>query len=152
MLVALRMLMASSDSCLFSFTLAYATFLLSKSLGVPTEGADMMVVRYVLAHVHVARASVERHLGRRELFPSLLIVVAGSCRRERLMVGVEEGAQKQCAGMRRCGVELSGCAVGSVNHQRSSYYSTPGGGSCCLALRHRLHPRPGLTLVSNTEF
>jgi hypothetical protein len=60
------------------------------------------------------------------------------------MIDIEEGAQEQCAGMRWCGVELSGCAVGSVKHQRSSYYSTLGGGSCCLALRHRLHPRLGI--------
>lgn len=152
MLVALRMLMASSDSCLDTNILGHVTFLLWSALSRPPEGAGIVMVIYVLAHVHVARASVERHLGRRELFPSLLFVVAGKCRRERLMVGVGEGAQKQCAEMGRCGVEISGCAVGSVNHQRSSYYSTPGGGSCSLALRHRLHPRPGLTLVSNTEF
>lgn len=106
--------------------LGHVTFLLLKSLAQRLKGAGIMMVIYVLAHVHVARASVERHLGRRALLLSLLFVVVGSCRRERLMVGVGEGAQKQCAEMGRCGVEIFGCALGSVNHQRSSYYSTPG--------------------------
>ena len=126
MLVALRMLMASSDSCLNTNILGHVTFLLWRALSRPPEGAGIMMVIYVLAHVHVARASVERHLGRRELLLSLPFVVAGRCMRERLRVGVGEGAQKQCAETGRCGVEIFGCAVGSVNHQRSSYYSTPG--------------------------
>jgi hypothetical protein len=72
MLVALRMLMASSDSCLrcsLVHVLINPTTDPSKCL----FQSGMIVMVYVLAHVNVARASVERHLARRKLLLDLVV-------------------------------------------------------------------------------
>ena len=76
MLVALRMLMASSDSCLKVCSLAYRK-----------SSMAVHVMLYVLAHVDVARAPVERHLADRMRCPELRVgVVASSRRRGRVSV------------------------------------------------------------------
>jgi hypothetical protein len=70
MLVALRMLMASSDSCLkcsLAFVLKYPTRGDSKCIA----RSVMIAMVYLLAHVNIARASVERHLARRKLLLGL---------------------------------------------------------------------------------
>ena len=73
MLVALRMLMASSDSCLVGFMLA-------RIIGVPaimlyrrSSSIVVNVTLYVLAHVDIARASVKRHVGGRMRFLRLRV-------------------------------------------------------------------------------
>ena len=74
MLVALRMFMASSDSCLW-YSLACTLNNAATGSYVCLAQSGMMVMVYVLPHVHVARASVERHLARRK--PLLGLVVGG---------------------------------------------------------------------------
>jgi hypothetical protein len=94
MLVALRMLMASSDSCLECCLVCAMKDVANVPRELPRVPEDMMVVIYVLAHVDIARASVERHLGRRELSLRLVVDGRNGCGKERKTVGVEQGAQE----------------------------------------------------------
>jgi hypothetical protein len=73
MLVALRMLMASSDSCLKCCLAQVRTYPATEPSKRLSQSVGMMMVIYVLPHVHIARASVERHLARRELFLGLVV-------------------------------------------------------------------------------
>jgi len=97
MLVALRMLMASSDSCLASFMLAHRT-------GVPAIVLFRMsfmavnVMLYVLAHVDIARTSVERHVGGRMRF--LRLRVDGR-KQSQTSKGVREDARKPAKKVRK---------------------------------------------------
>jgi len=97
MLVALRMLMASSDSCLASFILAHRT-------GVPAIVLFRMsfmavnVMLYVLAHVDIARTSVERHVGGRMRF--LRLRVDGR-KQSQTSKGVREDARKPAKKVRK---------------------------------------------------